>query len=46
VILPQETPLQMIFYSLGVLVILALGAFPQWVLPWVTASAAAFASFR
>ncbi len=46
VIAPQETPLQMVFYSLGVLAILVLGAFPQWVLPWVTASAEAFASFR
>lgn len=46
VILPQETPLQMVFYSLGVLAILLLGAFPQWLLPWVTASAEAFASFR
>ncbi|MDW8327285.1 MAG: proton-conducting transporter membrane subunit [Anaerolineales bacterium] len=46
VILPQETLLQIIFYSLSVLAILALGAFPQWLLPWVAASAAAFPSFR
>jgi formate hydrogenlyase subunit 3/multisubunit Na+/H+ antiporter MnhD subunit len=46
VIVPQETPLQMIFYSLSVLAILAFGAFPQWLLPWVAASAEAFTSFR
>lgn len=46
IIAPQETPPQMIFYGLSVLAILALGAFPQWLLPWVTASAAAFPSFR
>jgi len=46
VIAPQETPLQIVFYSLGVLAILVLGAFPQWILPWVTASAEVFTSFR
>lgn len=42
VIVPNETLWQRAAYGVGVLLVLALGAFPQWVLPAVTATAAAF----
>jgi formate hydrogenlyase subunit 3/multisubunit Na+/H+ antiporter MnhD subunit len=45
VIRPQESRLAMGAYSLGVVLILLLGAFPQWVLPAVTGAAGAFTRF-
>jgi formate hydrogenlyase subunit 3/multisubunit Na+/H+ antiporter MnhD subunit len=44
VIAPRETRPAMVVYSLGVLTILLLGAFPQWVLPLV-AGAGGYARF-
>jgi formate hydrogenlyase subunit 3/multisubunit Na+/H+ antiporter MnhD subunit len=37
-----ETPAAMLVYGLGVLVVLALGAFPQWLLPVVANAAAVY----
>jgi hypothetical protein len=38
----QEKPREMLVYGMGVVVILVLGAFPQWILPAVAQAAAAF----
>ncbi len=38
----QEKPGTMVAYGLGVVIVLVLGAFPQWILPAVTQAAAVF----
>ncbi|MGQ0603283.1 MAG: proton-conducting transporter transmembrane domain-containing protein [Anaerolineales bacterium] len=45
VIAPQETLVQRVVYVAGVVLVLVLGVFPQWVLPLITGAAAAFERF-
>jgi formate hydrogenlyase subunit 3/multisubunit Na+/H+ antiporter MnhD subunit len=45
IITPQETRLQGVVYVIGVVLVLLLGVFPQWVLPLITPAASAFERF-
>lgn len=37
-----ERPIEVVVYACGLVALLALGAFPQWLLPWVTQTASIF----